>query len=1281
VAAVAACATLAAPGSAVASPARQAVPRQPVAITGTYRLMAKEVVEGRATGHAYDDLLVTPTRTYRLRLRESQRPKPGATVRISADTVSTSGREVTPSSIRTTASPSAAPLGPTRTLAILAYWTAPDSMTQAKASSQLFGDDSSWLREASYGQSSLSGSVTPWVKIAAPTSGRCYDYADQIMSRARVAANAIGYAYGTYDRTLVYFPRCSGSDTANLTGWAFEPGDSIWLNGVMDRRTSVHEHGHSFGMGHGRAYSCVSNGVRVTLGGTCTASEYGDPYDAMGQSAYVAHFTARHKEDAGWMGSRTRRLTTSSATVTLVPFERPSSLPLAVVVNSPFEGRRYWLEYRQALGYDARLPAGATAGVMIHLEDPSLGYGPYLLDPTPSDASFATAVLGAGRSWTAPDGVRVSVGTVSSTGATVTVTGARPEPVPPGVPRSVTAVGGDGRARVSWLPPASTGNSPITRYTVTCSDGRTQFLGGDGSAFEFAGLTNGATYSFTVRAMNVAGSGPVATVSATPRESRPTVAVRSPVPGSTISGITRISADVAPGLDSLADISAVSWHVDGAWQTWLDTYTPFTFDTTQWQNGSHTVRVTAWDTNGRSATQTVTYEFRNPRPSATITSPASGDRVTGGVVTVAVTAAPADDGVAVDRVELIGDYGNTIATDREAPYELPWDLTRVGDGQRGLQVRAVDTAGRSAVSAVVPVTVWHAAPTIALSPADGSTVRGTSITVTADVATGTAGVPISRVEFSGPTGYSYDYTAPYTLTFDASSLAGRYNVYATVYEDSGRAASRNVQLTLDNPLPALAVTSPAAYSTTRGTSVTVAGTATPGGAPIDRVYVSTQYRKASVVPAADGTWSLPWDVTDLYGTHYLTVEVRDTAGYRRTVTLYFWVERPRPTVTVVSPGTGATLNSTVPVDIVATVVPAAEARTTPAKVCFRYDYYKAAACATRQEDGRWVAPGVLLSSGSVYVTVEVTESDGYLWRYDSVARYSVYGPPPKPYNVTADSWAEDASVGIQWEPGWSPSGYTPVRAWVVRDEEGTVVAQVTSPANSVRFVPSRLGVLQSFTVEATNEYGASERVVSGAVRPAHGTYVKDVTVTPSTVTYPGKVTVRARAERFDGLPVVGQQLRVSYTPANYAGSPLVVFTPATDSGGWTTVSFAPPFIGTVNVRLVGGGMYIGSSGDGGRVNVLARVDGGYTVASIPLGRSTAFNGGVRAPMPGRGVALQRYYGGGVWRTVAWRTQDSLGRVSFVLSPTARGTYTYRLAYGGDAYRAAGVSAARNLTVY
>jgi len=1274
-AAAAAGAMLAAPGVAVAYAS------DPVTVTGTYRLMAKEVVQGATPGHAYDDLLVTPGRTYRLRFREGRRPTPGATVRISADTVSTSG-EVTPTSVRTVSEPAVSPsaaLGPTRTLAILAYWTAPDSTTQSRMSSQLFGDDSSWLREASYGQSSLSGSVTPWVRIAAPTSGRCYDYADQIMARARTAASAIGYAYSSYDRTLVYFPRCSGTDTANLTGWAFEPGDSIWLNGVLDRRTSVHEHGHSFGMGHGRAYSCVSNGVRVTLGGTCTRSEYGDPYDAMGQSGYVAHFTAAHKEDAGWMGSRMRLLTTSSASFTLPPFERPSTLPLAVVANSPVGGRRYWLEYRQPVGYDANLPAGGTAGVMIHLEDTSVGYGPYLLDPTPSDASFATAVLGAGRSWTAPDGVRVAVGTLSTTGASVTVTGARPEPVPPSAPRSPAAVAGDSRVRLTWLPPASTGNAPITRYTVTTNTGRTQLLGGDDTETVLDNLSNDTTYTFTIRATNEAGTGPAATVSAAPRESRPTVAFTSPSAGSTISGTTAVHAAIAPGAGSLAEIYGVYWHVDNGYQASLPADTPFTFETLYWENGPHTVTATAWDSNGRSTSESVTYEVRNLHPSVAITSPASGARVTGGVVTVAATAAPAEDGVAVARVELVDQYDRVYATDTEAPYELAWDLTRLWDGRYELRARAVDTAGRTGTSVVVPLDVWHASPTIALTPASGATVRGTTVTVTADVATGTPGVPISRVQFKGgPQGYSVDYTAPYTLTYDASALTGTQYVSATVYEESGRSAYRSATFTLDNPLPSLQIASPANGSTTRKTSLTIAGTATPvaGGAPITRVTVSTQLRNATVVPAADGGWSVPWDVTGQYGTHYLTVDAVDTAGYHRTVTRWFAVERPRPAVAVVAPAAGATLTSGTPVDVAVTVTPASDAVATPTGVCFRFQTWT---CATLEADGTWVARGIRLEPGGAYLGVEVTESDGYRSYYDYVAGYTVYGPPSKPYNVTADTWAEDASVGIAWDGGWY-SYYQPVDEYVVRDDRGTVVARSAQWAPSARFVPERLGILQSFTVEAVNAYGTSARVASGLVRPAYGTIVTAVTVTPSAVTYPGKVTVRARAERLDGLPVTGVPLRLALTPANYAGSPLVVSTPATDSGGWTAVSFAPAFVGNLNVRLVGAGMYIGSSADGGRVTVNARVEGGYTVSSIPLGRSTAFNGGVRAPMPGRGVALQRYYGG-AWRTVAWRTQDSLGHVSFVLSPTARGTYTYRLAYGGDAYRAGGVSPTRYLTVY
>src|SRR5688500_984761 len=92
-----------------------------VTLTGTYRRMAKEVVLGATPGHAYEDLLVTPGRTYRLRLRGTK-PRPNATVQVSA---LSSGDGYAVTSYRTVAAAPAAPLGPTRTLAILAYWTAP----------------------------------------------------------------------------------------------------------------------------------------------------------------------------------------------------------------------------------------------------------------------------------------------------------------------------------------------------------------------------------------------------------------------------------------------------------------------------------------------------------------------------------------------------------------------------------------------------------------------------------------------------------------------------------------------------------------------------------------------------------------------------------------------------------------------------------------------------------------------------------------------------------------------------------------------------------------------------------------------------------------------------------------------------------------------------------------------------------------------------------------------------------------------------------------------------
>jgi hypothetical protein len=78
---------------------------------------------------------------------------------------------------------------------------------------------------------------------------------------------------------------------------------------------------------------------------------------------------------------------------------------------------------------------------------------------------------------------------------------------PPGAPTGVVAAAGDREVQVSWQPPDDDGGSPVSGYTITTQPG-------DATATTMAttatitGLVNGTSYTFTVRAVNVAGTGP-----------------------------------------------------------------------------------------------------------------------------------------------------------------------------------------------------------------------------------------------------------------------------------------------------------------------------------------------------------------------------------------------------------------------------------------------------------------------------------------------------------------------------------------------------------------------------------------------------------------------------------------------------------------------------------------------------------------------------------------------------------------------------------------------------
>jgi hypothetical protein len=141
----------------------------------------------------------------------------------------------------------------------------------------------------------------------------------------------------------------------------------------------------------------------------------------------------------------------------------------------------------------------------------------------------------------------------------------------PGQPLAVTAVAGDATATITWNPPTFGGN--ITSYTVTPYIGTTaqtpQVVMSPSTTATFNGLSNGATYVFTVAATNSVGTGapassfsvtPVANVIPPARMTAPSVLQRSLVNSDGVTwqdmDAANLSLSVTPTANTTAIVSA-----------------------------------------------------------------------------------------------------------------------------------------------------------------------------------------------------------------------------------------------------------------------------------------------------------------------------------------------------------------------------------------------------------------------------------------------------------------------------------------------------------------------------------------------------------------------------------------------------------------------------------------------------------------------------------------------------------------------------------------------------
>ena len=104
----------------------------------------------------------------------------------------------------------------------------------------------------------------------------------------------------------------------------------------------------------------------------------------------------------------------------------------------------------------------------------------------------------------------------------------------PGAPQHLSAVAGYAQVTLTWDAPTSDGGSAILRYEVAVDDSGTWIDAGLDLEETVTGLTNGQRYTFAVRAVNAAGTGPAATV---------TIVTSNPLPQAWLARFGRAATD------------------------------------------------------------------------------------------------------------------------------------------------------------------------------------------------------------------------------------------------------------------------------------------------------------------------------------------------------------------------------------------------------------------------------------------------------------------------------------------------------------------------------------------------------------------------------------------------------------------------------------------------------------------------------------------------------------------------------------------------------------------
>ncbi|MBU6328891.1 MAG: fibronectin type III domain-containing protein [Acidobacteria bacterium] len=358
--------------------------------------------------------------------------------------------------------------------------------------------------------------------------------------------------------------------------------------------------------------------------------------------------------------------------------------------------------------------------------------------------------------------------------------------LPPGPPQSVSLTPGPGTLAVSWLPPSSAGGTAISGYTATARmtiAGQETVVGsctagaGTGTiSCTISGLTNGFTYSVTVKATNSVGSSVASTaVTGSPRSV-------PGAPGTPVFGQADTQGNVfvswwAPGSNGGSAITGYTVTLSPGGRTCTTTGAVSCLFSSLQPGTSYTATVTATNLVGTGAASAASTAFSFALAPAAPAAPT----VTVGDARITVTwTAPSANGAAITGYTAVARNTANAVPSYDGPRCTATTATSctIGGLVNGatyvVAVNATNSAGTSAWSAWSGTASPFGAPT---APTQVTATAGDTIITVAWAASSSNGSDITGYTVSASPGTATcTTTTELTCTLTGLTIGTTYTV-------------------------------------------------------------------------------------------------------------------------------------------------------------------------------------------------------------------------------------------------------------------------------------------------------------------------------------------------------------------------------------------------------------------------------------------------------------------------------------------------------------------------